>query len=101
MANITQGRAALRTRLLEGDGKSDKTARKAAFSPDGGTKIDALLAKVRTSAWKITDEDVAAAKAAGLTEDQIWELVVCAAVGQATRQYEGALIALAAATEGA
>ena len=36
-------------------------------------------------------------KESGLTEDQIFELVVCAAVGQATRQYESALEALAAA----
>ena len=31
----------------------------------------------------MTDEDVAAVRAAGLSEDQIFEIVVCAAVGQA------------------
>ena len=29
-----------------------------------------------------------------LDEDQIFELIVCAAIGQATRQYEAALVAL-------
>jgi len=33
----------------------------------------------------------------GLTEDQIFEVVVCAAVGLATHQYEAAIAALDAA----
>jgi hypothetical protein len=37
--------------------------------------------------------------ASGLSEDQIFEIVVCAAVGQATRQYDTAFAALEAATE--
>jgi alkylhydroperoxidase/carboxymuconolactone decarboxylase family protein YurZ len=38
-------------------------------------------------------------RASGLTEDEVFELVVCAAVGQATRQYEAALAALQDASE--
>ena len=34
----------------------------------------------------------------GLTEDQIFEIVVCAAIGQANRQYTSALAAVANAT---
>jgi hypothetical protein len=37
-------------------------------------------------------------EASGLGEDQIFELVVCAAIGQATRQYQSALGALAGVT---
>jgi hypothetical protein len=33
-------------------------------------------------------------RAAGLSEDQVFEIVVCAAVGQADRQYRAALDAL-------
>lgn len=47
----------------------------------------------------MTDEDIAAARAPGLSEDQIFEIVVCAAIGQAMRQYDTALAALEAATE--
>lgn len=47
----------------------------------------------------VTDEDFAAARASGLSEDQIFEMVVSAAIGQATRQYNTALAALDAATE--
>ena len=39
----------------------------------------------------MTDEDVAAARAAGFSEDQIFELMVCAAVGAADRQYDSAM----------
>ena len=46
----------------------------------------------------VTDEDIAAARASGLSEDQIFEIVVCAAIGQAKRQYDTALEALEAAT---
>jgi hypothetical protein len=46
-----------------------------------------------------TEEDIAAVKASGLSEDQIFELVVCAAIGQATRQYDTAFAALDTATE--
>jgi hypothetical protein len=39
-------------------------------------------------------------KASGLSEDQVFELVVCAAVGQSARQYETALEALDQALSG-
>jgi alkylhydroperoxidase/carboxymuconolactone decarboxylase family protein YurZ len=46
----------------------------------------------------VTDQDIAAAIASGHSEDQVFEIVVCAAVGQANRQYESAFAALDAAT---
>jgi alkylhydroperoxidase family enzyme len=58
-----------------------------------------LIDKVAYHAYSVTDEDVAAVRTAGLSEDQIFEIVVCAAVGQASRQYENGLAALARATE--
>jgi hypothetical protein len=36
--------------------------------------------------------------ASGCTEDQVFELVICAAVGQSARLYEAGLAALAEAT---
>ena len=36
---------------------------------------------IATHAHKITDEDIAAAKTSGLSEDKIFEFMVCAAVG--------------------
>jgi alkylhydroperoxidase family enzyme len=58
-----------------------------------------LIEKVAEHSGQVTDEDITAARASGLSEDQIFELVVCAAVGQATREYETALLALAAVSK--
>ncbi|HUH69200.1 MAG TPA: hypothetical protein VLZ05_10155 [Mycobacterium sp.] len=46
----------------------------------------------------MTDDDVAAVRTASLSEDQLFEIVVCAATGQASRQCKAALDALASAT---
>jgi alkylhydroperoxidase family enzyme len=60
--------------------------------------LHALIGKVATRPAQITDADFAAAKASGFSEDQLFELVVSAAVGQAARLYEAGLAALAEAT---
>src|SRR5262245_55840237 len=100
MSDIRQARTALAARILEGDGKASHAQRRAAFDNAAlAEPLRNLIAKVAKHAYKVTDEDIAAARASGLTEDQIFELVVCAAIGQATRQYESALAALEAASE--
>lgn len=87
-------------RAVEGAGKASREARRAAFANSGVTPepMRALIDKVAKHAYKVTDEDVAAAKAAGASEDEIFELVVCAALGQAKRQYDAAMQALKEAT---
>ncbi|HXU69900.1 MAG TPA: hypothetical protein VN947_11260 [Polyangia bacterium] len=101
MAKIEAGRRALVARILDGDGTAAREQRRAAFDNAGLTGALATLAdKVARHAHRVTDEDIAAARAAGLSEDQIYELVVCAAVGEATRQLDAGLAALAAATDG-
>ena len=100
MSNITQARKALVTRILEGDGRASRDQRRAAFDNAGLAKpLNTLVDKVTKHAYRVTDEDIAAARASGLSEDQIFEIVVCAAIGQAGRQYERALEALADATK--
>ena len=61
--------------------------------------MNLLIDKVAKHAHQVTDEDIAAARASGISEDQIFEMVVCAAIGQASRQYDTALEALEAATK--
>jgi alkylhydroperoxidase family enzyme len=103
MSDIRQARSALVTRILEGDGKSLHAQRRAAVENAAvGEPLSTLIQKVTKHAYKVTDEDIARARASGLSEDQIFEIVVCSAIGQATRQYDTALAALeaaAAATE--
>lgn len=90
-----QLRRALVARLLSGPGTAPPEARRAAFdhqAHDGRT--DALLDRVACEAWTVRDADVSAPLQAGLSEDEVFELVVCAAVGQATRQLETAMASL-------
>jgi hypothetical protein len=73
--------------------------RRAAFADAGiDDPIRTLIEKVADRSYTVTDEDVAAVRASGLSEDQIFELIVCAAVGVADRQYTSAIAALGEAT---
>jgi alkylhydroperoxidase family enzyme len=88
-------------RILEGSGRATQNDRRAAFeNVEQGEPLRTLIDKVAQRPTQVTDEDIAAVKASGLSEDEIFELVVCAAVGQATRQYNTALQALAEAADG-
>lgn len=97
MGDITKHRRALIARVVDGKGEAPTEQRRAAFAGTGPAAAAPLIEKVRKHAYKVTDEDIAAVKTAGFTEDQIFELVVCAAVGQANSQLETALAALEAA----
>ncbi len=99
MSDIDGARRAVVARILEGDGAASRAQRRAAFDGLGADEaLSTLIGKVVRHAHEVTDGDIATVKAAGLSEDQIFELVVCAAVGQATRQQDAALAALEAAT---
>jgi len=93
---------ALVTRILEGDGKASRVERRAAFENGGlSDPLRTLIDKVARQPTRVTDEDITNVEASGKSEDEIFELVVCAAIGQATRQYETALEALGQALDGA
>ena len=99
MSDIRQARKALASRILEGAGNASPSERKAAFDSSGlAEPAGALVDKVARRAYRVTDEDFAAVRESGLSEDQVFEIVVCAAIGQATRQYDAAFAALEAAT---
>ena len=97
MSDIHGARKALVARIVDGAGDAPPAQRRAAFDNAGlAGPIATLVDKVARCAHRVTDDDFAAVRAAGLTEDQIYELVVCAAVGEATRQLEAGLAAVAA-----
>ena len=99
MTDIAELHSELVARVLGNDGTAPLDLRRAAFAnADLYEPIRTLIEKVAHQAYSVTDGDVAAARSAGLSEDQIFEIVVCAAIGQAERQYNKALAALAGAT---
>ncbi|MFL5927772.1 MAG: hypothetical protein ACJ77E_12640 [Gaiellaceae bacterium] len=58
----------------------------AALAPSPG--MQGYLDKVRTRAYAVTDEDVAALVRAGFTEDEIFEQTVAAAVSEGLRRLD-------------
>jgi hypothetical protein len=90
---------ALVDRVLNGEGRASAEQRARAFEGEGlSPPLDALIAKVADRPAQVTEQDLAAAKASGCTEDELFELVICAAVGRSARLYEAGLAALAEAT---
>jgi hypothetical protein len=100
MTDISQLHRELIARVLDGEAKAPREMRRAAFDNSGlDEPTRTLIEKIADRSYAVTDEDVAAV-GAGLSEDQIFELMVCAAVGAADRQYNSAMAALAEATGG-
>jgi hypothetical protein len=81
--------------VLQGSATTSIEQRTAAFqNAEADPALQPLLEKVATSAARITDADFDRALAGGFSHDQLFELVIAAAVGQSTRIYEAALTAL-------
>src|SRR5579862_3468429 len=100
MAKIRDALKTLTTRVLEGDGYASHAERRAAFDHAALSEpLATLIRKITGRASEVTDQDVAAVRASGLGEDQIFEIVVCAAVGHATRQHDLAVAALEAVSK--
>ena len=89
---------ALQDRIVNGEGRAPREQRARAFANCGLSEpLDRLLGNVAARPTQVTDADFTAARAAGFTEDEVFELVICAAVGQSARQYDAGLAALAEA----
>lgn len=86
-------------RILHGPGRAPAEQRAQAFAgEDLAAPLDMVIGKVVARPVQVSDADFAAAKAAGVTDDELFELVVCAAVGHSSRLYAAGLAALADAT---
>jgi alkylhydroperoxidase family enzyme len=73
---------AIRQTILEVDGALDREVRRRVFfSSDVPPELASYVEKVHRFAHRVTDEDVAALKAHGYTEDQIFEVTLAAACG--------------------
>jgi hypothetical protein len=101
LSDISSLHRSLISGVLDGEGRASPEIRRAAFNCVGlDEPLGQFVEKVAHSARTVTDADIGTLENAGFSEDQIFEIVVCAAIGQATRQYDSALAALTAATGG-
>jgi alkylhydroperoxidase family enzyme len=83
--------------VLDGPGELEPAVRKAIAGEGEGEIPPALLPyldKVTHQAWTMTDEDVQALRRAGLSEDQIFEATVAAALGAGLKRLRAGLTAL-------
>ena len=90
--------AALRDRVLQsvldGDGESDPSLRRAA-ADDSGLPADlhALVDKIHRHAYRVTDEDVARLQKT-YGDDRMFEIIVSTALGASRRRLFAGLAAL-------
>lgn len=95
---ITDPYASLRDRVLqivlEGPGESDPAIRSAAADGSGvPADLQALVDKIHRHAYKVTDDDVARLQAK-YGDDQMFEIVVSAALGASRQRLFAGLEAL-------
>ena len=80
--------------VLEGPGESDSALRQAvAEGRDVASDLQSLVDKIHRHAYKVTDEDIAKAQAK-YGDDQMFEIVVSAALGASRRRLMAGLKAL-------
>jgi hypothetical protein len=87
--------AELRRVVFEAPARSDPAVRAAAAS-DGppAEPLKSYAAKVRDASYRVTDADVEALRVAGISEDEIFEVTVAAALGAACHRLDAGLRAL-------
>jgi hypothetical protein len=89
---------ALRTAVFESRGETEPAFRRAA---GGGGALPEPWAsyaeKVRDRSYQVTDADIAVLKAAGRSEEEIFEVTVAAATGAALRRLDAGLRAVGGA----
>jgi hypothetical protein len=91
-AKYAQLVADLQASVFEGRGRVDKSLRgSAATGQDLAEPWSTYTAKIRNEAWTVTDADIEALKAAGHSEDEIFEMTVAAAVGASMHALDAGL----------
>ena len=63
-------------------------------APEPSAELTPYLEKVRAGAHTVTDADVEALKAAGRSEDEIFEATVTVAIGEGLRRLDAGLEAI-------
>lgn len=79
---------ALRVRVLGGAGDTSPAEREAASRGVGDGVVGTYVAKVYRQATEVDDPDVEALRAAGFSDERIFELTVAAATGAGLRRLD-------------
>jgi alkylhydroperoxidase family enzyme len=90
---LSQLLTATRDAVLDGAGSTDATVRRQVASGQPPAELAALVQKIRDRAYTVTDSDVDRLRAR-YSEDQLFEVIVAAAVGAAEERLNAALDAV-------
>jgi alkylhydroperoxidase family enzyme len=88
--------AATRHAVLDGPGATDSAVRRQVAAAQPPPALAVLVGKIRSHAYRVTDDDLDLLRP-HYTEDQLFEIIVAAALGAAEDRLKSAL----AAVEGA
>jgi hypothetical protein len=75
-------RRAIEARAAELSGRAVSTV------PEVPSDLSVLVDKIALHAYKVTDDDIETLKNSGYTEDAIFEVIVCAALGAGRARFE-------------
>jgi hypothetical protein len=81
---------AIRRDVVAAKGMTTREDRARVLAGESPMDLRAYLTKVRDASFKVTEDDIAALRAAGHTDDEIYELTVAAVVGTAYARREAA-----------
>ena len=98
MTSFSHLQAATRAAAIDGHGSTDGAVRRQIASGQPPTELAVLVRKIRDHAYRVTDADVDALRAR-YTEDQLFEVIVAAALGAAEDRLKAALAAVEAACD--
>jgi alkylhydroperoxidase family enzyme len=84
---------ATRETVLDGPGRVDASVRRQVAGGIPPADLATLVQKIHTHAYRVTDADVDALRAA-YTDDQLFEVIVAAALGAAEHRLQRALAVL-------
>jgi hypothetical protein len=88
-------RRQLEAAVITSPGETDPAVRRRAMRGEGDSPaLTAFLQRVREHAYRVTDEEVAALTADGHSDDQLFELLLAAALGASQDRLEAGLSAL-------
>jgi alkylhydroperoxidase family enzyme len=95
-AALSRLQAATRDAVVDGPGTTDAALRRQVAAGQPPVELAALVQKIFDHAYRVTDDDVNALRA-HYSEEQLFELMVAAAVGASERRLQAALAALESA----
>src|SRR5438034_7801380 len=98
MTPFSHLQAATRAAAIDAQGSTDNAVRRQVASGAPPPELAVLVQKIRDHAYRVTDADLDALRAR-YTEDQLFEVIVAAALGAAEDRLKAALAAVEAACD--